>query len=83
MKLFLKSPLFCIFSLYMGFVLGLINNTVVCLKFKEFSKHYSFCFLYTEDESLLDLEPIDVLIKYIVLSNDILIREGLPKLKRH
>jgi len=67
----------------MGFVLGLINNTVVCLKFKQFSKHYSFCFLDTEDESLLDLEPIDVLIKYIVLSNDILIREGLPKLKRH
>ena len=34
------------------------------------SKHYYSCYLYTEDDSLIDLQPIDVLNKYIDLNND-------------
>ena len=81
MKLFNKSSLFCIISIYIGFI-GSIHNNNNCEKFKEFSRHYYLCYLDVDDESLLDLEPIDVLIKYIDLSDDKLIREGLPKLKK-
>ena len=81
MKLLDKS-LFCIISLFMRFVLGSIHYNNNCEKFKEFSRHYYLCYLDVDDESLLDLEPIDVLIKYIDLSDDKLIREGLPKLKK-
>ena len=69
-------------SLYMGFILASIQNNNNCEKFKEFSKHYYSCYLDIDDESMLDLEPIDVLIKYIDLSDDKLIRKGLPKLKK-
>ena len=78
-----KNPLFYIISLYNVYALYSINtNNNNCQKYKDFSRHYYSCYFDTEDESLLDLEPIDVLIKYIDLSDDKLIREGLPKLKK-
>ena len=81
MKLFDKS-LFCTISIFMRFVLGSINYNKSCEKFKEFSRHYYSCYLDIQDESLLDLETIDVLIKYIDLSDVKLIRKGLSKLKK-
>ena len=66
----------------MKFLLASIHNNNKCKKFKEFSRHYFSCYLDTEDESLLDLEPIDVLIKYIDINDDSLIRKDLPKLKK-
>ena len=36
----------------------------------KYSKHYCSFYLYTEDESLIDLKPIDVLNKYIDLNNN-------------
>ena len=82
MKLFNKISLFCIIYIYIGFILAFIHNKNHCENFKQFSKHYYSCYLDTEDESLLDLELIDVLIKSIDLSNDKLIRTGLPILKK-
>ncbi len=79
MKLFNKSSLFFIITVYIGFILASIHNYNNCEKFKEFTKHYYSCYLDVEDELLLDIEPIDVLIKYIDLSDEKLIREGLPK----
>ena len=81
MQLFNKSLLFWIISIYLGFILASILNKNNCENFKQFSKHYYSCYLDIEDESLLNLVTNDVLIKYMDLSDDKLIREGLPKLK--
>ena len=43
---------------------------------------YHYCYNDVEDESLLDLEPIDVVIKYIDLSDKELIREGLSQINK-
>ena len=59
-----------------------MNNNNYCEKFKEFSRHYYLCYLDSEDELLLDLESINVLIKYIDLINNKLIRESLPNKKK-
>ncbi len=82
MKLFNKISLFCIIYIYIGFILAFIHNKNHCENFKQFSKHYYSCYLDTEDESLLDFETIDVLIKYIDLNDDNLIRKGFPQLKK-
>ena len=55
------------------------NN--LCEKWKDFMK-YIKCYPYIEYESLLDLEPIDVVIKYIDLSDKELVREGIPQIKK-
>ena len=81
MKLFNKISSFCIIYIYIGFILAFIHNKNHCENFKQFSKHYYSCYLDIEDESLLNLVTNDVLIKYMDLSDDKLIREGLPKLK--
>ena len=43
---------------------------------------YYYCYNDVEDESLLDMEPIDVVIKYIDLSDKELIREGLSQINK-
>ena len=53
------------------------NN--ICEKWKGIMKHYN-CYFNVEDESLLDNELIDAVIKYIDLSDKTLRREGLPQL---
>ena len=55
------------------------NN--LCEKWKDFMKYIN-CYPYIQDESLLDLEPIDVVIKYIDLSDKELVREGIPQMKK-
>ena len=59
--------------MFIEFILGSIHNNNNCENFKEFSRKYY---------SLLDLELIDIIIKYIDLIDDELIRQGLPKLKK-
>ncbi len=54
----------------------------ICEKWKEMNRHYNACYPGIEDESLLDNEKIDVLIKYIDLSDENLHREGLPNIKK-
>jgi hypothetical protein len=55
------------------------NN--ICEKWKGIMKHYN-CYFNVEDESLLDNELIDAVIKYIDLSDKTLRREGLPQLTK-
>ena len=58
------------------------NIKNICEKWKEMNRHYNACYPEIEDESLLDNEIIDVLIKYIDLSDENLHREGLPNIKK-
>ena len=58
------------------------NLISICEKWKEMNRHYNACYPGIEDESLLDNEKIDVLIKYIDLSDENLHREGLPNIKK-
>ncbi len=43
---------------------------------------YYYYYNDIEDESLLDMEPIDVVIKYLDLSDKELIRVGLPQINK-
>ena len=52
-----------------------------CENWKSLMRYY-YCYNDVEDESLLDLEPIDVVIKYIDLSDKELIREGLSQINK-
>ena len=76
MNLFNKSLLHII-SIYKGLILCYIHNNKKSEKNKEFSRYYYSYYLVIEYESLIDLESIDVLIKYIDLKNDKLIKEGI------
>ena len=53
------------------------KNKYICNKSEEFQRCYSKCYPEIEDESLLDNEIIDVLIKYIDLSDENLHREKI------
>ncbi len=74
-----------------GCYLQVNDDRVVCLKL-EFSEDktklttFKFIKLYGKiperRSALLDNEPIDILIKYIDLSDDILVREGIPQIKK-
>ena len=66
---FLIVPFFC------------LKEKNKCKIWKDIKRHYN-CYFDTEDESLLDLEPIDVVIKYIDLSDKNLTREGLPQIDK-
>ena len=52
-----------------------------CENKKDMMRHY-YCYNDTEDESLLDMELIDVVIKYIDLSDEKLIRKGIKQLNK-
>ena len=57
-----------------------IENKICEVK-KDILRHIN-CYYEVEDESLIDLEPIDVVIKYIDLSDKNLVRKGIPQLKK-
>ena len=56
-----------------------IENKICEVK-KDILRHIN-CYYEVEDESLIDLE-IDIVIKYIDLSDKNLVRKGIPQLKK-
>ena len=64
----------------MKIISGYTKKKDYCQKIKDFSTHYSLCYYDSNDESWIDIKPIDVSLKYIHLSDDTLIRKDVPKL---
>ena len=58
-----------------------IKENNICEKKKDFMRKI-YCYPNIEDESLLENEPIDVVIKYIDLFDNTLIREGIPQFNK-
>ncbi len=58
-----------------------IKENKECENKKDMMRHY-YCYNDTEDESLLDMELIDAVIKYIDLTDKKLIREGIKQINK-